>query len=123
MTLQEIADALADHCRKGTEREGLKTLYADDAVSVEAMPMPGTDTQVTEGKQGISGKHDYWDNAMEQVEMTVGGPFPHQPDKFALTFKGTAKVKETGEDFPMDEVAVYTVKDGKIVREEFFYSM
>lgn len=123
MTLQEIADALISHCRNGTEAEALNTLYAEDAVSVEALAQPGGGPQVFEGLEALRGKHDYWNNAMEQVSIDVGGPYPHQPDKFALTFKGMAKVKETGEDFPMDEVAVYTVNDGKIVREEFFYSM
>ncbi|MEM6382756.1 MAG: SnoaL-like domain-containing protein [Pseudomonadota bacterium] len=123
MTVMEIANALAAHCRAGTESEGLKTLFADNAVSVEAMPMPGTDSQVTEGLEGIRGKHAWWDNAMEMIESEVLGPYPHQPNKFALVFKGMAKVKETGEDFPMDEIAIYTVDGGKIVREEFFYSM
>jgi hypothetical protein len=123
MTLQEIADALISHCRNGTEAEALNTLYAEDAVSVEALAQPGGGPQVFEGLEALRGKHDYWNNAMEQVSIDVGGPYPHQPDKFALTFKGMAKVKETGEDFPMDEVAIYTVNDGKIVREEFFYSM
>ncbi|MFN3170410.1 MAG: SnoaL-like domain-containing protein [Hyphomicrobiales bacterium] len=123
MTLQEIADALISHCRNGTEAEALNTLYAEDAVSVEALAQPGGGPQVFEGLEALRGKHDYWNNAMEQVSIDVGGPYPHQPDKFALTFKGMAKVKETGEDFPMDEVAIYTVNDGQIVREEFFYSM
>ena len=30
-------------------------------------------------------------------------------------------VKETGARMKMDEVGVYTVKDGKIVEERFFY--
>ncbi|WP_375572749.1 nuclear transport factor 2 family protein [Ahrensia marina] len=123
MTLQEIADALAHHCRNGTEEEGLKTLYAEDAVSVEAMAQPGGGPQVFEGLDALRGKHDYWNNTMEIKSMEVLGPYPHQPDKFALVFKGEAVVKESGESFPMDEVAIFTVKNGKIVREEFFYSM
>ena len=31
--------------------------------------------------------------------------------------------KASGERMQMDEVAVYTVKDGKIVQEEFLYAM
>ncbi|MBV6657720.1 MAG: nuclear transport factor 2 family protein [Devosiaceae bacterium] len=122
MALIDIANALAEHCRNGTEAEGLNTLYAEDAVSVEAMSQAGGPDTFT-GLEAIRGKHAYWDSAMEVLSMDVGGPYPHQSDKFALTFKGTARVKETGEDFPMDEVAIYTVADGKIVREEFFYSM
>ncbi|MEM1288908.1 MAG: nuclear transport factor 2 family protein [Pseudomonadota bacterium] len=123
MELNDIANKLAEHCRNNTEAQGLSELYADSAVSVEAMPMPGTDSQITEGLEGIRGKHAWWDGNMEMISGEVGGPYPHAPDKFALTFKGMAKVKATGEDFPMDEIAIYTVKGGKIVKEEFFYSM
>ena len=31
--------------------------------------------------------------------------------------------KSSGNRMAMDELAVYQVKDGKIVREEFFYTM
>ncbi len=123
MTLMDIGKALADHCRAGTEAEGLNTLYADDAVSVEAMAQPGGGPQVFEGRDAIRGKHEFWASTMEQKSLDVLGPYPHHPDKFALLFKGEAIVKETGDLFPMDEVAVYTIKDGKIVREEFFYSL
>lgn len=123
MTLNEIAQAMADHCRNGTEEDGLKALYAEDAVSVEALAQPGGGPQHFEGLDAIRGKHDYWNNTMELKSMEVLGPYPHQPDKFALLFKGEAVIKETGQPFPMDEVAIYTVKDGKIVREEFFYAM
>jgi len=32
-------------------------------------------------------------------------------------------MKPTRQRFTMEEMALYTVKDGKIVREEFFYTM
>lgn len=31
--------------------------------------------------------------------------------------------KPSGQRFTMDEAALYTVKNGEIVREEFFYDM
>jgi hypothetical protein len=34
-----------------------------------------------------------------------------------VTFKGS------GQRMQLDEVGLYTVKDGRIVREEFFYAM
>lgn len=123
MTLEDIGKALVAHCNAGTEREGLATLYADDAVSVEANPNPQTGSAVTEGLAGIIGKHDWWDSAMETHSTKATGPFPHGDDRFAVIFEADATDKESGQRFSMQEVGVYTVADGKIVREEFFYAM
>ena len=64
MALKDIAEALVAHCRNGTEREALATLYADDAVSSEAMSFDGRSPD-TAGRDGISGKHDWWDTNFE----------------------------------------------------------
>jgi ribosomal protein L21 len=55
----------------------------------------------------------------------VEGPFPNN-DRFAVKFHYETSPKSgpnKGKKVKMDEVGIYTVKDGKIVREEFFYSM
>ncbi|MEL6583290.1 MAG: nuclear transport factor 2 family protein [Pseudomonadota bacterium] len=119
MDLVEIANALVAHCRNGTEREALDTLYADNAASVEALPFGGR-PQETVGKEGITGKHDWWDSAFEVTGGDVVGPFVHMPDRFAVRFSVQGKDKASGETFDMNEVAIYTVADGKIVREEFY---
>lgn len=51
---------------------------------------------------------------------TLGGPFPHGDDQFAVTFKMDPTHTQTGERTAMQEVAICTVADGKIVREEVF---
>ncbi|MEO0939660.1 MAG: nuclear transport factor 2 family protein [Pseudomonadota bacterium] len=124
MTLEEIANALAKACRTGGERKALEELYADDAVSVEALDQ-GMGREAP-GKAAISGKHDWWDENFEVHEAETLGPFPHPatgdvPDRFALVFRLSATFKPTGEKSDMEEVGVYTVANGKIVREEFFY--
>jgi ketosteroid isomerase-like protein len=119
MNLREIAEELVAGCREGRERENLGRLYADDAVSVEAADM-GQGREVR-GLDGILGKHDWWDAHHEMTAGEVHGPYPHGDDRFAVRFVARGRSKDTGEDFDMDEIAVYHVKDGKIVREEFFY--
>lgn len=52
----------------------------------------------------------------------VEGPFPNG-DRFAVFFDYDLTSKENKQRFHMKEVALYTVKGDKIVREEFFYSM
>lgn len=120
--LTQIATALVAHCKAGTERQGLTDLYAPDAVSVEAAAM-GEMGRVTEGAAGIQGKHDWWDANAEVHEFEVQGPFLHGDDRFALIFKIDVTMKDSGERMPMEEVAIYSVADGKIVREEFYYGL
>jgi ketosteroid isomerase-like protein len=61
--------------------------------------------------------------AFEVLGSEVSDPYPHGDDRFAVRFRVKAKSKETGEVSEMDEIAVYHVADGRIVREEFFYGM
>ncbi|MGR3540699.1 MAG: SnoaL-like domain-containing protein [Hasllibacter sp.] len=125
MELKQIAEELVAGCRAGNEkvRENLDRLYADDAVSVEAMEM-GMD-RATKGREGIRGKHDWWEATFEEHGTTADGPFlmpalGGDPDRFAVLFGVDATHKESGERTKMQEVGLYTVEGGKIVREEFF---
>jgi ketosteroid isomerase-like protein len=119
MTLKDIAEALVDGCRTGKERANLDRLYHPDAVSVEAADYSGQGRE-TAGLDGIKGKHDWWDSAMEVHSAEVEGPFLHGDDRFAVIFDIDATDKTSGQRMPMREVAVYHVADGRIVREEFF---
>jgi ketosteroid isomerase-like protein len=121
MTLNEIANELVAGCREGRERANLDRLYAPDAVSVEAMDMGGG--RETHGVAGIHGKHDWWSDAFTTHALTVEGPFTHGDDRFAVIFGMDTTNKATGKRAQEREVGVYHVKDGKIVREEFFYSV
>ena len=119
MTLNEIANALVEGCRTGKETENLATLYAADAVSVEAVDYgQGREAQ---GMDALKGKHAWWDSAFEVLEADISDPMPHGDDRFAVIFQIKTKSKENGDVSDMKEVGVYHVADGKIVREEFFY--
>ena len=120
MTLTEIAEELVAGCREGRETENLAKLYSEDAVSVEAADMGNG--RETAGLEGIRGKLAWWDGAFEVMEGNIEGPYAHGDDKFAVHFKMKTKNKETGEVSDMAEVGVYHVADGKITREEFFYT-
>ncbi|MEO0401841.1 MAG: nuclear transport factor 2 family protein [Pseudomonadota bacterium] len=120
MTLNEIAQELVAGCRENRAHKNLDALYAPDAVSVEAMDN-GNGREVR-GIEGIRGKHAWWDATFDVMGGSVSDPMPDGADRFAVIFELQAKHKESGEISDMKEVALYTVADGKIVREEFFYS-
>ena len=118
MTLKAIADELVAGCREDRARENLDKLYAPDAVSVEPTYMGGG--RETVGLAGIHGKHDWWEATFEVPALTVEGPFLHGDDRFAVIFEMETVNKASGERGTAREVGVYHVRDGKIVREEFF---
>lgn len=117
MDLKEIATELVAGCREGRETANLDKLYAPDAVSVEPM---GEDRE-TRGRDGIHGKHQWWKENFVVHDARVDGPFPGGESQFAVVFWMDAENKQTGERHEMSEVALYTVADGQITREEFFY--
>ena len=120
-TLKSVADQLVENCRTQKENEGLDTLYAADAVSVEMSPMPGMDSPETHGIEGIKGKHAWWDENFEVHGGDVQGPFLHGDSSFAVIFEIDATEKASGQRWQMKEVAVYHLNgDGKIAREEFY---
>ncbi|MCB1408931.1 MAG: nuclear transport factor 2 family protein [Rhodobacteraceae bacterium] len=120
MDLKAIAEELVAGCRENRAVANLDKLYAADAVSVEAMDMQGMGREA-KGLGAIKGKHDWWDANHEVTGGSVSDPMLHGEDRFAVIFDMQGKNKASGETFAMQEVAVYHVKDGRIVREEFFY--
>ena len=121
--MKTVAETLVKYCQNGETHKGLNELYANNAVSVEAFPMPGADSAETAGLDGIRGKHDWWYGAHEVHSSSAEGPYLHGPDRFGIIFEMDVTNKETKERIQMKELGLYTVKDGKIVREEFFYTM
>ena len=121
-TLKATAEELVAGCREGRERENLGRLYADDAVSVEALAMPGGGREAR-GLDAIRGKHDWWEATFEEIESRADGPYLHGDDRFSVIFEAKTRNRETGEVTQMRETATYHVNEaGKIVREEFFWS-
>jgi hypothetical protein len=122
--LRTTAERLVAHCRAGTEAQGLAELYDPDCVSVEAMPMPGSDSAEARGIDAIRGKHAWWNANFEVTGGQIEGPFLHGQDRFAVIFAMDTVNRTNGEKGSMKEVAIYSVNDGgRIVREEFFYTM
>ena len=117
MTIQDIAADLFALCQAGDFATPGEKYWADDVISLEAMP---GDMARVQGKDAVRGKGEWWaaNHAVHSAELT--GPYING-DQFAVGFKMEVTPKATGERITMDEVALYTVKDGKIVEERFFY--
>jgi hypothetical protein len=89
--------------------------HADSVESIEG------DGSMWTGLAGLRAKNEWWESEHEIDNFTVDGPYVGATG-FTLGFTMDVKNKKTGEVMPMREVGVYTVKDGKVVREEFMYA-
>lgn len=117
LTTTEVANRLTECVRAADFVTPYAELYSPNIVSVE-----GGDGQVAEGMEAVEAKAKQFMDMMEVISCNVEGPFP-SGDKFGLIYDMEVEQKGTGQRFPMKELAVYTVADGKIVHEQFFYSM
>jgi hypothetical protein len=117
MNTEQIAQKVVELTRKQAWKEAIDTLYADDIVSVEARTMDGSSPE-TRGIEGIRGKTEWWTQNMEVHSVKVSGPFVAH-DRFVVQYDVDVTDKNSKNRMQMSEVGVYTVKDGKIVREEF----
>jgi ketosteroid isomerase-like protein len=119
MTTQEIGKRYASLCQQGKFDACLDELYAGNAMSVEATPPPGGD-RTAKGLDAIRAKGQGWQDSHVVHSAEVTGPFPNE-DRFAVRFIFDVTDKPSGKRTKMDEVGLFTVEDGKITREEFFY--
>lgn len=117
MNTEEVATKLVELCRNGEWRNALDDLYAKDIVSVEAGEMENMPAEMR-GIDQVRGKTDWWEKNMEVHSAKVSGPFVAR-DTFVVQFDIDVTDKASKKRMQMSEVGIYTVKDGKVAREEF----
>ena len=117
MSTQEVAEKVVELVRQQAWYKALDTLYDKDIVSVEASASEGESAE-KRGIDQVRGKIDWWLNAMEVHSFTAEGPFVAH-DRFVVQYDADVTEKNSKKRFQLSEVGVYTVKNGKIVREEF----
>ena len=117
MSTQEVAEKVVELVRQQAWYKALDALYDKDIVSVEASASEGESAE-KRGIDQVRGKIDWWLNAMEVHSFTAKGPFVAH-DRFVVQYDADVTEKNSKKRFQLSEVGVYTVKNGKIVREEF----
>lgn len=121
MTIHEVAVTLVKLCSQGKFHEATEALYSQDIVSMEAGAPPGQSRE-SKGLDAVRAKGKWWTENHEVHSCLVEGPLV-AGSHFAVTFKMEVTFKPESKRFNLEEIAVYKVADGKIVYEEFFYSM
>jgi len=106
-------------CKEGKFKACLDELFSKDAVSVEAWAPPGVE-RTTSGLPAIVAKGERWQRDHEVRSFELSGPFPSD-QRFAVYFRFEVIHRPTQRTLQLEEVGLFTVADGRVVREEFFY--
>ena len=117
MSTADTAKAFTDMLKAGHHTEAADHFNAADIISIE--PMDGPMARV-QGTAAVKAKSDWWYSAHEVHSASAEGPFING-DQFVVRFQLDVTPKETGQRMQMAEAGLYTVRDGKIVEERFFY--
>lgn len=120
MSTNDVGATYVAMCREGKHAEIVSELFSPDAVSVEAFAPPGVDRSV-KGLEAIQAKSKWWNDNHTVHKAEMFGPYPNG-DRFAVRFLYDITHKPSQKRLTMDEVGLFTVSNGKIVKEEFFYT-
>jgi len=118
MTTQDVANRLHELFNEGKWQQAQDELFANDAESVE--PPKSQGMQSVTGLDAIRKKGQQFNDMVEEMhggyvsDPIVAGNYVAFAMGMDCTYKGMGRQK-------MDEIAIYEVKDGKIVKEQFFY--
>ena len=118
MTTQEVADRLSELFKENKWAEAQEELFSNDAESIEPAHSPGLKS--VKGKDAIKKKGADFNAIVEEFhggwvgDPVVGGNHIAFAMGIDATYKGMGRQN-------MEEIAVYEVKNGKIVKEQFFY--
>ncbi|MBV8845022.1 MAG: nuclear transport factor 2 family protein [Bryobacterales bacterium] len=119
MTTKEVADTLVKLCSQGKFDEAAQSLYSPEIVSIEPTAPPG-ESREANGIAAVRAKGEWWNKNHEVHSVAVEGPLV-AGSQFTVTFKMDFTFTPESRRMQMEEIAVYKVSNGKIVREEFFY--
>lgn len=121
---QKVADRLVELCSTGKNLDAIKELYADNAKHIEVMEGPGC-ARISEGKKTLLEKAEKFAKTTTIHSASVGKPMVNG-DQFVCQMSLDCTASEgpmANQRMTMSEIALYTVKNGKIAEGKFFYSM
>ncbi len=118
MTTQEVANRLCELCAQGNWSQAQDELYAQNVESIEPA---GTPWESVKGLDAVKKKGEQWSAMVEEFHGNEMSEPVVSQDFFAVRMKSDTTMKGMGR-MQLDELSVYEVKDGKIVKEQFFYT-
>ena len=92
--------------------------WDDDVVSIVPHALPDGGDQVCRGIEAVRARNLFWLATHGIEDLRIDGPFV-TGDHFALFVD--MLIAHAGRRRPHSEIAVFAVRDGRIVEERFFY--
>lgn len=118
MNTQEVANRWAELCRKGDFQTCYQELYSPQCVSIEP---EGAQWERAEGMEEMAKKGAMWNEmVLETHGAEIGDPVVAE-NFFSARQSMDVTFKEGGRQ-NFEELSLYEVQDGKIVKEQFFYT-
>lgn len=118
MTTEEVAKRLIELCRAGQWSQAQEELYADDVESIEPA---GTHWESVKGMDAIRKKGQEWSGMIEQFHGNeISEPLITE-NHIAVRMVSDTTMKGIGR-MKFEELGIYEVKNGKVIREQFFYA-
>lgn len=117
MTTQTIANRLVELCRQGKSATAYQELFSPNAVSIEP---PKWNVPNTVGISALLEKDQKWQEDVVEIHNSavsnpiVAGDFFTVSMSLDLTFTSRGRSQ-------IEEICLYEVQDGKIVKEQFFH--
>ena len=120
MSVETVARKFMELCKQGKHFEVMRTMYAPEMVSVEG------DGKETVGKEAVIHKSEVFQGNNAITGQDLRGPFfcgdaDAKSGRFGVYTSIEFSPKAGGQRVTHEEVGLYTVKNGMITREEFFY--
>ena len=120
MDTASVANRLVELCRAGKYEQAYDELFAKDAENIEMPAMASGPLGNAKGLDAMRAKAKAWGQMVQEMhggsvgDPSVSGNWFSVPMSMDVTMKDRGRTK-------MDELCLYHVDNGKIVREQFFY--
>jgi ketosteroid isomerase-like protein len=121
MAIEDVANGLVNLCREGKFSEAFETYYAENVVSIEPISGPDMPAEIS-GKDNVRKKGEWWEANNEVHSVKIEGPMIGG-NQFSMLMSLDVTYKPDNQRMDMNEMCLYDVEDGKIVKERFFYHM
>ena len=121
MSVRTVAAKFQELVSQGKHFEFMRTMYSPDMVSVEG------DGRATVGKEQVIHKSEVFQGANQFHSQDLRGPFflgdaSADSGRFGVYIALEFSPNSGGDRRRHEEVGLYTVQDGVVTREEFFYN-
>jgi SnoaL-like domain len=119
-SVQDVARDFTSLLRQGQFEAAGARFWADDVRSLEPRDLPGGIPATVFGIDAARGKGNARFGTIRIEDIGIDGPFV-TGDQFALFLDMLITNIASGHAQPFTEIAIFTVRDGRIIEERHFY--